>query len=142
MRNFLWVVVCLCFAATAFGQGTGNGGNEERIVGTTLAREEKDGTITEDPDAFVPHDIPIICYVNIRPGKLVMVKMVVVAVKAVGIRPATAVNTVSVKADEGDTEITFAVRPPEKWAVGDYRVDVYLDGRKADSVGFKVVEDK
>ena len=142
MRIFLAVFVCLLFAVHALGQGGENAGGDVRVEKTTIARQEADGTITESPETFRPGDIPVYCYVNISEGSSVTLKMVLTAVRAVGLRPGTTVSRITYRTNEGDTEITFTARPAEKWAPGDYRVDIYLDGSKADSVNFEVAGDK
>lgn len=138
MRMALAALVCLLAALSATAQSTNGEKSATPDVSVTLARQEKDGTISDDREKFGPGDVPLYCYVDLSSDKAVNVKMVIVAVKAVGLRPESAFITVSYKTKEGDTQVSFTAKPAKLWPTGSYRVDIYLDGSKAGSRTFTV----
>ncbi len=143
MKVLLAVLVCLLAGGAAFAQAPEEGiGEAPRVSKTTLAKKEKDGTIRENPEWFRTTDVPLICYVDLTSDKPTDVSVTVVAAKAVGLRPDSKVTTARYKTRSGENGVTFTVRPDGKWAPGEYRVDVFLDGKLADSLSFLVSDSK
>ncbi|REJ75644.1 MAG: hypothetical protein DWQ47_09245 [Acidobacteria bacterium] len=140
MKLILAVFVCLLAAAPALGQTNGERPEEGPVLKIALAKEEKDGTITEDPPSFEPTDIPIICYIDLREETPATVKLTIVAVKAVGLRPNTGIVTVAYRTKAGENQVTFQVQPSKTWALGEYRADVFVDGKKSGERSFSVTK--
>ncbi|MCO6510324.1 MAG: hypothetical protein J5I65_05975 [Aridibacter famidurans] len=140
MRLTLAALVCLLAVPCVLGQTNGTEGAEEAPeLSISIAKEEKDGTITEGLERIGPDDVPLICYIDLPTVDPTTVKMVIVAVKAVGLRANSNYITVSYKTSKGENQVSFNARPASKWPVGSYRVDIFLDGRKAGSRAFDVV---
>lgn len=140
MKFALAALVCLLAVPCALGQTNGTDGAEEAPeVSISIAKEEKDGTITEGLESIGPDDVPLICYIDLPTEDPTTVKMVIVAVKAVGLRANSNYIAVSYKTAKGENQVSFNARPASKWPLGSYRVDVFLDGKKAGSQAFEVV---
>ena len=137
MKFLIAALVCLAAVWAAHAQSDGNG-SAPAVSRTTLAREEPDGTITESPEKFRPTDVPVICYVDLTTDDPVEVRLSIIAVRAVGLRPESKVVTVRYRTKNGENAVTFNVRPEGRWAAGSYRADVFLNGKIADSVSFEV----
>jgi len=141
MKLLIAAFLCLAAVWTAYAQSDGNGASSS-VSKTTLARKESDGTITENPEKFRPTDIPIICYVDLTEDQPVEVKISIIAVRAVGLRPESKIVNVAYRTKAGENAVTFNVRPEGRWAAGSYRADVFLNGKAADSVSFEVAGEK
>jgi len=137
MNKVLVVLVCLIAPLCAAAQSNGDEEGSP-VARLTLAKEAKDGTIVEAPESFGISDVPIICYVDLESGDPVEVKAVMVAVKAVGVRPNSAYITVRFKTEPGVVNLNFKFEPKDKWPPGDYRIDVYVAGSKGGSRGFRI----
>lgn len=139
MRIALAALVCLLAVPCALGQTNGiEGADDAPSISISIAKEEKDGTITEDLESIGPNDIPLICYIDLPFDDPVTVKMVIVAVKAVGLRANSNYITISYRTSKGENQVSFTAKPASKWPVGSYRVDVFLDGKRAGFREFKV----
>ncbi len=138
MKIILMLSVCLLLATgvsaqTAEGEKTENG-----IEKLTLAKKDSEGNIAEDLEVFGTKDIPIYCYIDLTSDKPTLVKMDFIAVKAKGLRPNSRVISVIYKTKSGENAVTFNASPNNTWAVGDYRVDIFLNGKLAESKKFKI----
>lgn len=140
MKAILAVLVCLAAATCAAAQ-TAELVRTDEVAKVTLAREEADGTITENPPTFRPRDVPITCYVDLADDRQVEVRLVIVAVKAVGLRPNSDLVSVRYKTNKGETQVTFTARPKGNWAAGEYRADIFINGARAASAGFRVMKE-
>lgn len=138
-RAVLAALVCL-LAASAVEAQTAETEDGAPAAKITLAKKEKDGTITENPERFSSRDVPVICYVDLAEDAPVEVKLLIAAVKSVGLRPDSPVVTVKYKTKEGENMVTFTAKPGEAWAPGDYRADVFLDGVRKATRPFVVTE--
>lgn len=139
MRNGLIIMLCLLLALSIYPQTTQN--EEENAVKVTklsLAKKDSDGNIIEDLEIFGTKDIPIYCYIDLSSDKPTLVKMNFIAVKAKGLRPNSNIVTVSYKTKSGENWVSFNASPKSIWAVGDYRVDILLDGKLSESKEFKI----
>lgn len=138
MKIVLIVLLCLLLTMSIQTQTTNEKKTEIKVTKLALAKEDKDGNIIEDTELFSPKDIPIYCYIDLNSKKPTMVKMVIIAVKAIRIRPNSKIITVQYKTKSGENEVSFNAKPRKVWAEGDYRVDVYLNGKLSKSKEFKV----
>jgi hypothetical protein len=139
MKVFLAILVCLLFGLSVFAQTEDpKDPNAVEVEKITLAREDAEGNIEEDINIFKPTDTPIYCYIDLNSKTTVTVKMNLVAVKAKGWRTNEKVVVVSYKTKDGENSVQFHASPEGFWTVGDYRVDIFLDGKLADSKEFKV----
>ena len=143
MKIFLAILVCLLFGLSVFAQAEDSKDtNLIEVEKITLAREDAEGNIEEDISIFKPADTPIYCYIDLNSKKSVTVKMNLVAVKAKGWRTNEKVVVVSYKTKDGENSVQFNASPEGFWTVGDYRVDIFLDGKLADSKEFKVEQNE
>ncbi len=138
MKFIVTVLLCL-FTGLGIAAQTGKSGENVKPDATImLAREDSEGNIIENVKIFSPKDIPIYCYLNLASANVVTVKVSFVAVKVKGIRPNSAFINISYKTREGDNHLEFTGRPPKSWSVGDYRVDVFINGKISVSEEFSV----
>jgi len=139
MKLVLAVFLCLFFSFNAFPQSEEI--NKNPVVGVeeiVLARGDGSGKAGETTDKFRATDIPIFCFIQLDSEKPATVKMILIAVKAVSLKPESKVVTVSYTTKENQNGVNFTASPNGIWAAGDYRVDVYVDGKLAKSRTFIV----
>lgn len=140
MKLVLVISVCLFFALNAIAQTDKSVENIEPVVEEiTLARDDGSGQAGETTEKFTITDRPIYCVLQIASTKPVAVKMILAAVKANGLKPETKIVTLNYTTKENETGVTFNFSPGKSvWTAGDYRVDVYLDGKLAKSQKFQI----
>ncbi|MFN0280113.1 MAG: hypothetical protein ACKVRN_16170 [Pyrinomonadaceae bacterium] len=133
---FLIIVLVLsCHAVFAQSeQPTATGGIEE----VYLAKDDGSGKAGEQVTEFRTTDIPIYCVVLLESGGKAVVKMNFVAVNVAGVKPETKVVTASYTTKDGQNRVNFTGRPEGKWTPGKYRVDLFLDGKKAKDIEFMI----
>lgn len=119
------LIVCLALVCVAQAQNTEEKQSSVKLV--TLAKNDPGGFIVEEPALFHPKDIPILCYVDLNHDNPTLIQVKYVAVKAKGIRPNTIVMTAQYQTRKGETGAAFDGKPTKDWAIGDYRVDVYIN---------------
>ena len=137
MKLVLAVFLCLFLGLNAFPQSEEN--TQNSAVGVeeiTLARGDGSGKAGETTDKFITTDIPIFCFIQLDAEKSATVKMILIAVKAVGLKPESKIVTVSYTTKENQNRVNFTASPNGVWATGDYRADVYIDGKLAKSRTF------
>lgn len=130
--NFL-IIFLLLFCQAAFAQTDQpkiTGGIEE----VYLAKDDGSGKAGEQVTEFQTTDIPIYCVVLLESDSSTVVKMNFVAVNVAGVKPETKVVTASYTTKDGQNRVNFTGRPEGKWTPGKYRVDLFLDGKKAREV--------
>ncbi|MDQ3634964.1 MAG: hypothetical protein M3405_10730 [Acidobacteriota bacterium] len=139
MKFILTGSLCLFFVFGAFAQTKDlPEKTEQSVEKLSLARKDKDGNIEEGLEVFNTKDIPITCYIDLSSDIPTLVKMNFIAVKAKGLRADIKIVTVSYKTKDGENSVSFNASPNKIWAVGDYRVDIFLDGKLAASKEFKI----
>jgi len=107
----------------AYGQSSG--GVDEIF----LARDDGNGKAGEAVSRFFTTDIPIYCVVQLASDASVTVKMNFVAVAVAGVKPETKVVTTSYTTKQGQSRVNFSGKPYDKWSVGKYKVEIYVDGK-------------
>ena len=76
--------------------------------------------------------------VDVAPGSKLKAEWI--AVKAEGAPPNYRIDTVETRVGKGSTQYHGAFsKPSAGWPVGDYRVDLSIDGKPATQAAFKVV---
>ena len=101
-----------------------------------LAKDDGNGKAGEQVTEFGTTDVPIYCVVLLESDRSAVVKMNFVAVNVSGVKPETKVVTASYTTKDGQNRVNFSGRPEGKWTPGKYRVDLFLDGKKANEVEF------
>ena len=137
MKLVLGVFLCLFLGLNAFSQSEEI--NKNSAVGVeeiALARGDGNGKAGETTDKFFTTDFPIFCFVQLDSDKPTTVKMILVAVKAVGLKPESKIVTVSYTTKDNQNQVYFTASPNRIWAAGDYRADIYIDGKFARSRAF------
>ena len=137
MKFVLAVYLCLFLSLNGFSQSEEI--NKNPAVGVeeiSFARGDGDGKAGETTDKFVTTDSPIFCFIQLDSAKPAAVKMILVAVKAIGLKPESKVVTVSYTTKDNQNQVYFNASPNGVWAAGDYRADIYIDGKFAKSRTF------
>lgn len=139
MKIFLIVSCCLIFGFNGFAQTQETSDGAAVIVEElVLARDDGDGKAGEITEKFTTTDTPIHCYVQLSSTTAVTVKMILVAVKAVGLKPETKSVSVSYTTNGKQNQVNFDASPEGVWAAGSYRVDIFIDGKPAKSRTFEI----
>jgi hypothetical protein len=139
MRLVLAVFLCLFLDLNAFPQAEENTKNSTiGVEEIALARGDGSGKAGEATDKFATTDFPIFCFIRLDSEKPAAVKMILVAVKAVGLRPESKIVTVSYTTQANQNQVNFTASPNGVWAAGDYRADVYIDGKLAKIRAFTI----
>jgi hypothetical protein len=139
MKIFLIISFCLIFGLDGFAQTQVTSGGAAVVVEELiLARDNGDGKAGDITGKFVTTDTPIHCYVQLSSVKPVTVKMILVAVKAVGLKPETKSVSVSYTTNGKQNQVNFDASPEGVWAAGSYRIDIFLDGKPAKSQTFEI----
>ena len=105
-----------------------------------LAKDDGTGKAGDMATAFVTTDVPIYCVVQLDSSSPVTVKMNFVAAKVPGVKADTKVVTVSYTTKDGQNRVNFSGKPAGKWIAGNYRVDIFIDGKPARDLGFEIKE--
>lgn len=139
MKIFLIVSFCLVFGFNGFAQTQETGGGAAVVVEElVLARNDGDGKAGEVTEKFTTTDTPIHCFIQLSSVKPVTVKMILVAVKTVGLKPETKSVSVSYTTNGKQNQVNFDASPEGVWAAGSYRVDIFVDGKLAKSRIFEI----
>lgn len=139
MQLVLTVFLCLFLGLNAFSQSKET--NKNFAVGVeeiALARGDGSGKAGEPIDKFLTTDIPIFCFIQLDLEKPATVKMILVAVKAIGLKPESKIVIVSYTTQANQNQVNFTASPNGVWAAGDYRADIYIDGRLTKSRTFVI----
>ena len=137
VRAFFLATFLLLYCGAAFGQAE-KPALADGIDEAYLARDDGNGKAGEQVTEFRTTDVPIYCVVLLESHTSTVVKMNFVAVNVTGVKPDTKVVTASYTTKDGQNRVNFSGRPPAKWTPGKYRVDLFLDGKKAREVEFYI----
>ena len=138
--KFLFVVFfCLFFSFNNLAQSDlDDKTTEVTVEEISLARDNGDGKAGETTDKFLTTDFPIHCLIQLNSTKSVIVKMILVAIKAEGLKPETKSVSVSYKTNGNQNQVYFNASPDGVWAAGSYRADIYINGKLARSRSFEI----
>lgn len=112
--------------------------NEVGVEEIFLAKDDGSGNAGDKAENFSPTDIPIYCVVQLDSMKSATVKMNLVAVKVKGVKPETKVITISYKTNGEQSRVSFKGAPAGKWIAGNYRFDIFVDGKPAGEKSFEI----
>lgn len=110
------------------------------IASAYLAKDNGKGKAGEPAGNFGTNDIPIFCVVKLDSMKAVTVKLVLIAVDVPGVESESDVVTISFKTNGMQDRVNFEGRPQGKWVAGNYRADIYLDDKKAQTIEFDIAK--
>jgi hypothetical protein len=140
LKTIFLLLVCGLFSLSVFGQSEepyeNNG--EVTVKEISLARDDGKGKAGQEAASFKTTDIPIHCSVQLSSIKAAIVKMNFVAVKVAGVRPETKVVTVSYKTNGKQNRVNFSGAPEGFWTAGNYRIDIFVDGKAAGNKAFEI----
>jgi hypothetical protein len=68
------------------------------------------------------------------------VKMNLVAVNVPGVKAETRVVSTSYTTSDGQDRVNFTGKPQKLWVAGEYRADVFIDGKPAGKVDFIITK--
>ena len=139
MKLVLAVFLCLFLGLNVFSQSEKL--SENAGVGVeeiSLARGDGNGKAGDPTDKLFTDDVPIFCFIQLDSEKPATVKLILSAVKAVGLKPESKIVTISYTTKNNENQVNFTASPKGVWAAGDYRADVYIDGKIAKSRTFTI----
>jgi hypothetical protein len=128
------LLICLLLILNIFAQID----DDVRVESLYLARDDGKGKAGETTQNFFTNDIPIHCVVQLDSMKSVTVKMIFVAVKVIGVKPETKVITTKYKTNGEQSQVNFTGKPDKIWIAGNYRIDIFIDGKQAKSIEFEI----
>lgn len=137
MKIILALTICLLLCFNLSAQSNQNDA-EIGVEEISLARDDGNGKAGEITDKFYTTDIPLYCIIRLNSDKSANVKMNIVAVKANEYKPETKVITVSYTTKENHNKVIFNASPEKVWSAGNYRVDILINGKIADSLSFDI----
>lgn len=138
MRLVPVVFVCLLMAISVCAQNGGGEGESVEVVEIALAKDDGSGAAGEEQYEFLPTDVPLHCSVLLDSPKVSSVRMDIVFLKAENATTGTKVVTVNFKSNGTHEIINFTGKPERYWKVGNYKVDIYLNGKLSKSKNFLV----
>ncbi len=143
MRHIFLLILCLTFAATAFAQKTDPStsaviASDVPIEEAFLAKDDGNGKAGDAVSSFFTTDVPIYCVVRLNSTKSMIVKMNFVAVNVTGVKSDSKVVSSSFTTKDGQNRVNFTGKPYDKWSVGKYRVDIFIDGRLVKDIAFDI----
>lgn len=137
------VFLCLFFSLAALGQTPEPQQlqQDSDVVGVEeiyLAKDNGEGKAGEPETSFQTTDSPIFCVVQLTSTKPTTVKMNFIAAKVAGVKAETKVFTVSFKTNGKQNRVNFKGSPEGLWIAGNYRVDVFVDGKLSGSKDLEI----
>ncbi|MDQ2746893.1 MAG: hypothetical protein M3T96_06515 [Acidobacteriota bacterium] len=139
MKFISIIFLCFLFALNVCGQSTSGG--KTAAVGINeilLARDDGRGKAGEICENFTTTDVPIHFLIQLNSVEPVTVKMNLIAVKVAGMKPETKSIAVSFTTDGTQNQVSFDASPNGAWAAGNYRADVFINGKLSDSRAFDI----
>lgn len=137
MKIILTLLCCLFFSFAAFAQ-TEEPQEPATVESFWLARDNGSGKAGDETDVFHTNDIPIYCVVQLSSRAPATVKMNLVAVKVPDVKAETKVITVSYTTNGKQNRVNFTGKPDGVWTAGNYRIDLFIDGKPAGSKDFQI----
>lgn len=102
-----------------------------------LAKDEQ-GKAGEETEVFSTADIPIHCVIYLDSVKPAVIKMNFIAVNVPGVKAETKIISVSYKTDGAQNQVNFTGKPEGTWIAGNYRIDIFVDGKAAGNKEFEI----
>lgn len=139
--KLLWLLsLGLLFSFNVFAQSAESGDKpaETAVEEVSLWRDDGSGKAGEETDKFLTTDVPIHCFIQLSSLKPATVKLILVAVKAVGLKPETKSVSVSYTTNGEQNQVIFNASPEKIWAAGSYRADIFVNGKLVKSHNFEI----
>ncbi len=134
MKGQILLLICLLCCLNFFGQISDDVGVEEIY----LAKDNGEGLAGDLAKSFYTTDIPIHCIVKLNSFKSATVKMNFIAVKVLGVKPETKVISINYKTNGEQSQVNFTGKPDKVWIAGNYRIDILIDDKPAQSLDFEI----
>jgi hypothetical protein len=138
VKKNLLIVLYVLLTLNIFGQTEENKPKAVGIEEVYLAKDNGNGEAGDAVEKFQTTDIPIYCVIQLDSVKPSTVKMSFIAVAVKGVKADTNVVSVSYKTNGNQDRVNFTGKPDKFWTAGSYRVDVYIDGKLAQSKTFEI----
>jgi hypothetical protein len=138
LRNVLLSSIFVIAAAAAVFAQAVPSEVDDTVVEIYLARDDGKGKAGEQAVSFGPSDIPIHCVVLLPSAETASVRMNLVVVDVPGVRPDTRVVSATYVTRDLQDRVNFTGRPHGKWVAGRYRVDIFVNDKRAGSREFTV----
>ncbi len=139
MKIILISLLCLTFVFSAFAQEEET--KEPQTVSVEeiyLAKDNGEGKAGDVAESFLTTDIPIYCVVQLNSTKSALVKMNFVAVDVKGVKAETKVLSVNYKTNGKQNRVNFTGKPETVWTAGNYRIDIFIDGKLVTGKTFEI----
>ncbi len=140
MKKIVFLILFAVLSLNIFGQ-TEESQTMPKDVGVEevyLAKDNGSGEAGEQLENFQINDIPIYCVIKLDSVKPAVVKMSFIAVSVKGVKAETNVITVSYKTNGNQDRVNFSGKPDKFWTAGNYRVDIFIDNKLAQSKTFEI----
>ena len=143
VRSTLILIFIALFAFAAYSQTATptpvNSPSAAPVVDEAyLAKDDGNGKAGEPGSTFFTTDIPIYCVVQLSSASGATVKMNLIAVSVAGVKADSKVLSTSYTTKDGQNRVSFTGKPYDKWNVGKYRVDVFVDGKLQKEMPFEI----
>ena len=138
MKFIFLISLCLLLGLSVAGQTDNDKKPADGIADISLARDDGKGKAGEITEKFSVTDVPIHFLIQLDSDRAVTVKMNLIAVKAAGLKPETKSVNVSFTTDGTQNQVNFDASPNGVWAAGNYRADIYINGKLARSHIFDI----
>ena len=103
-----------------------------------LAKDDGNGRPGDAATAFLTTDETIHCVVILGDVRRARVRMDLVAAKVPGVKPETKVVSSAYVMTGEEDRVFFRGRPHGRWIAGDYRADIYVDGKLFGKFPFRI----
>lgn len=138
MKKLLFLLLLTVLSINVFGQTEPDKPEQVKVEEVYLAKDDGNGEAGDAVEKFQITDVPIYCVIQLSSVKSATVKMSFVAVAVKGVKAETKVISVSYKTNGNQNRVNFTGKPDKFWTAGNYRVDVFVDGKLAESKSFAI----
>lgn len=140
MKKILFLAAFLMFSLNVFAQTTQVLPQTEAVgvAEVYLAKDDGEGHAGDSATKFLTTDIPLYCVVELDSVKSATVKMNLVAVSVKGVKAESKVVSVSYKTNGNQSRVNFTGKPEGFWVAGNYRADIFVDGKFIKSQDFEI----
>jgi len=111
---------------------------EPKVAEVYLAKMGEKGEPGEPASIFDVNDIPIYFVVRLDAPAMVTVRIDLIAQDVAGVKTSSKIVSLSYRMKDGEDRVNFSGRPHGKWVPGKYRIDIFIDDRKASDILFDI----
>ena len=141
MKIILTGMLCLFFGTIVLAQTEKTDETENasvEIERISLRRDDGAGKAGDETDNFSTADKILYFRIELSSRKPATIKLVLVAANVKGEKPETKFVTVSYRTSGRQNVVNFSASPEKAWLAGEYRADVFVDGKVAANKEFEI----